>query len=55
MFHESSYSLGMIKLYSNSTEKLKNYIKQHPESFLLKQSILNLLNYYKFSYLENES
>ena len=38
MFHESSYSLGMIKLYGNSTEELKNYIKQHPESFLLKQS-----------------
>ena len=54
MFHESNYSIGMIKLYGNSTEELKNYIKQHPESFLLKQSILNLLNYYKFSYLENE-
>ena len=54
MFHESNYSLGMIKLYGNSTKELENYIKQHPESFLLKQSILNLLNYYKFSYLENE-
>ena len=51
MFHETNYSIGMIKLKNNESNNLEKYIRQYPESFLLKQSIINLLMYYKFNFL----
>jgi len=54
MFHETNYSIGMIKLKNNESNNLEKYIRQYPESFLLKQSIINLLMYYKFNFLEKK-
>jgi tetratricopeptide (TPR) repeat protein len=33
---------------------MKDYIKKYPESFLLKQSVVNLLMYYKVNFLEEK-
>jgi len=54
MFHETNYSIGMIKLKNNKSKNLEEYIQKYPESFLLKQSIINLLMYYKFNFLEKK-
>ena len=54
MFHESNYSIGMIRLKNNDSKNMKDYIKKYPESFLLKQSVVNLLMYYKFNFLEEK-
>ena len=54
MFHESKYSIGMIKLKNDDSRDMEDYIQKYPESFLLKQSVLNLLMYYKFNFLETE-
>ena len=54
MFHETNYSIAMIKLKNNDSKKMKEYIQRYPESSLLKRSIVNLLSYYKFNFLEKE-
>ena len=54
MFHESNYSIGMIKLKNNDFKNMNDYIQKYPESFLLKQSVVSLLIYYKFNSLEEE-
>ena len=54
MFHESNYAISMIKLKNDDSQTMENYIQKYPESFLLKKSIIDLLMYYKFSFLEKK-
>ena len=53
MFHKSKIGLGVANLKNNNLSLL-NYIKDYPDSPLLKDAVNYLINYYNFNGLINE-